>query len=114
MVKEIEKLLQEMNGYNKGPENDHIATGAVKLSEKMLLRQKRFNLSILHWCAVLKYMVWYERKKIRLKGKNDRAINLFLHLYKLFTKIINKRLENKSISYQPIEKTVIRLVFGIN
>lgn len=37
-----------MNGYNKGPENDHIATGAVKLSEKMLLRQKRFNLSILH------------------------------------------------------------------
>ena len=118
-IQEIELSLKEMKN-NKAPGQDQIAIEAVKLGGKTLLEKIKdlFNLCLFNgsvpknWDDIL--MVLFFKKGDLADMENYRPISLLSHLYKLFTKIINRRLETKLDFYQPVEQAGFRSGYGTN
>ena len=57
-------------------------------------------------------MVLVFKKGDKRKLRNNRPISLLSHIYKTFTKIISKRLEQKLGLYQPKEQAGFRKGYG--
>ncbi|XP_045460954.1 uncharacterized protein LOC123671253 [Harmonia axyridis] len=114
------KLALRKTKNNKAPGEDCVVADAVKIGGHCLLRKiaRLFNLCLFNSTIPEK---WYNAIVILIHKKGDsaelenyRPISLLSHLYKLFSRIITKRLENKLDFYQPIEQAGFRRGFGTN
>ena len=114
---EIEKALKEMK-QNKAPGIDLLTCDIIKLGGKEALTQitKIFN-------TILKNRKipteWKEAKVIILHKKGDRRdirnyrpISLLSHMYKLFTRVLQKRMEKLLDENQPREQAGFRKGFS--
>ena len=117
MEVEIEKALKEMK-KNKAPGNDQLTSDIIRLGGSEAVKQITaiFN-NILHTQKIPPE--WKEAKIIILfkKGdrkdiKNYRPISLLSHLYKLFTRVLQKRMERILDSNQPREQAGFRKGFS--
>lgn len=114
------KLALRKTKNNKAPGEDCVVADAVKVGGDCLLKRiaKLFNLCLFNSTIPDR---WYNAIVILIHKKGDtaelenyRPISLLSHLYKLFTRIITTRLENKLDFYQPIEQAGFRRGFGTN
>lgn len=114
------KLALKKTKNNKAPGEDCVVADAVKMGGNCLLKKiaKLFNLCLFNSTIPDR---WYNAIVILIHKKGDtaelenyRPISLLSHLYKLFTRIITTRLENKLDFYQPIEQAGFRRGFGTN
>ena len=114
---EVEKTLKEMK-QNKAPGNDQLTCDIIKLGGNEALTQitKIFN-------TILKNRKippeWKEAKVIILHKKGDRRdiknyrpISLLPHMYKLFTRVLQKRMEKILDANQPREQAGFRKGFA--
>ena len=99
---------------NKAPGNDQITSDVIKLGGNQVIKQLKiiFN-NILKSKTVPKE--WKEAKIIILHKKGDRKdlknyrpISLLSHIYKLFTRALQKRLESILDDSQPREQAGFR------
>jgi len=118
-LEEIRNSLKEMKN-NKAPGEDGVVIEAVKLGGETLLKwiKNLFNLCLENGIIPSQ---WNNAITILLHKKGDitelenyRPISLLCHLYKLFTKIIAKRLERKLDFYQSREQAGFRKGYGTN
>lgn len=118
-LEEIKFALKKTKN-NKTPGEDAVVADAIKIGGPYLLKKIRalFNLCLSNSTIPEK---WHNATAILLHKKGDitelenyRPISLLNHLYKLFTKIITNRLENKLDFYQPLEQAGFRTGFGTN
>lgn len=116
---EMQKSLSEMKN-NKSPGEDDVVIEAVKGSEEELLRAitNLFNKCLEEaktpsmWNnAIITIM---HKKGNIVDLQNYRPISLLTHLYKLFTKVVVRRLTPKLDSYQPKEQAGFRSGYGTN
>jgi len=118
-IDEIKLSLKEMKN-NKAPGDDQIVIEAIKFGGETLLKsiKKLFNLCLYNaslprnWNNIL--MILIHKKGDSADLENYRPISLLSHLYKLFTKIINKRLEKKLDFYQTTDQAGFRTGYGTN
>lgn len=116
---EITSSLSEMKN-DKSPGDDGVVIEAIKEGGETLLRviQKLFNTCLLKGTTPTQWhnavIVIMHKKGDIANLKNYRPISLLSHIYKLYTKIITKRLTNKLDSYQPREQAGFRRNFGTN
>lgn len=118
-TEEVRNSLKEMKG-GKSPGEDQIVIEAVKSGGEQII----IKITALLNLCLEKGMVperWNNAVTILIHKKGDitnlenyRPISLLSHLYKLFTKIITKRLENKLEAYQPREQAGFRKGYGTN
>lgn len=118
-IEEIRLSLKKTKN-NKSPGEDNIAADAIKVGGLFLLQKIKtlFNLCLYNSTIPNK---WHNAITILLHKKGDktdlgnyRPITLQCHLYKLFTKIITSRLENKLDFYQPKKQAGFRTGFETN
>lgn len=118
-VHEIRGAIREMKN-NKSPGNDGIVIEAIKLAGRETLRAlaRLFNKCLIEATTPTQ---WSNAEVILLHKKGDitdlsnyRPISLLSHVYKLFTKIITKRLANKLELYQSREQAGFRSGYGTN
>ena len=115
--REVEKTLKEMK-QNKAPGNDKLTCDIIKLGGNEAIKQitKIFN-------TILKSKKippeWKEAKVIILHKKGDmrdiknyRPISLLSHMYKLFTRVLQKRMETILDANQPREQAGFRKGFA--
>lgn len=116
---EINLALQKTKNQKSSGE-DGVVADAIKIGGEILLNKilDLFNLCLFNNTIPDK---WYSAIVILIHKKGDatdlenyRPISLLSHLYKLFTKIITTRLENKLDFYQPMEQGGFRKGFGTN
>ena len=117
MEAEIEKALKEMK-KNKSPGNDQLTSDMIRLGGSEVLKQITtiFNNILLTQKIPPE---WKEAKIIILfkKGdrkdiKNYRPISLLSHMYKLFTRVLQKRMERVLDYNQPREQAGFRKGFS--
>lgn len=118
-IEEIRLALRKAKN-NKAPGEDGLVADAIKIGGTTLLQKIKtlFNMCLSDHTIPDK---WYNATVILLHKKGDmaeldnyRPISLLSHLYKLFTRIITSRLENKLDFYQPVEQAGFRAGFGTN
>ena len=115
--REVEETLKKMK-QNKAPGNDQLTCDIIKLGGNETLTQitKIFN-------TILKNKKippeWKEAKVIILHKKGDRRdiknyrpISLLSHMYKLFTRVLQKRMEKILDANQPREQAGFRKGFA--
>lgn len=116
---EISLALKKMKN-GRSPGEDSVVADAIKVGGEYLLERIRdlFNLCLFDNTIPDR---WYNAIVILIHKKgnaddleNYRPISLLSHLYKLFTRIITSRLENKLDFYQPVEQGGFRSGFGTN
>ena len=110
---EVSKTLRDMK-KNKAPGNDQITSDIISLGGDEAIEQvtKIFN-EILKTRKIPKE--WKEAKMIILHKKGDRRdiknyrpISLLSHMYKLFTRVLQKRMEHTLDTNQPREQAGFR------
>ena len=110
---EIERALRDMK-KKKAPGNDQLTTDIIKIGGEEALKQitKIFN-AILEQRKIPNE--WKEAKMIILHKngdrrviKNYRPISLLSHMYKLFTRVLQKRMESILDANQPREQAGFR------
>ena len=113
MTSEVKKTLKEMKN-NKAPGIDNLTSDIMILGGEESVKQltKNFN-QILETKKIP--AEWKEAKMIILHKKGDmrdiknyRPICLFSHMYKLFTRILQKRMERVLNENQPREQAGFR------
>lgn len=118
-VDETTACLEEMKN-NKSPGDDGIAIEAIKEGGTSLMDTivKLFNACL--WQGITPSQ-WNNAIIIIMHKKGDitnlgnyRPISLLSHIYKLFMKVITKRLTHKLDFYQPREQAGFRTGFGTN
>ena len=117
METEIEKALKEMK-KNKSPGNDQLTSDIIKLGGSEALKQITtiFNnilrtQKIPHEWKEAKIIILF-KKGDRKDIKNYRPISLLSHMYKLFTRVLQKRMEKVLDSNQPREQAGFRKGFS--
>lgn len=114
---EISAAMKEMKN-NKSADEDGIAIETIKEGGTTILKVLRtlFNKCLEEGKTPSK---WDNASIILLYKKGDitnlsnyRSISLLSHIYKLFTKILTKRLSNKMDQYQPREQAGFRSGFS--
>lgn len=118
-VSEITRALSDMKN-NKTPGEDGLVIEAIKMGGNKLLQAIKtlFNACLLKGITPSD---WNNAVIILLHKKGDitnignyRPISLLSHVYKLFTKIITRRLSHKLDSYQTREQAGFRTGYGTN
>lgn len=118
-ISEINGALSEMKN-NKTPGEDGLVIEAIKMGGNKLLQAIKtlFNACLSKGTTPSE---WNNAVIILLHKKGDitdignyRPISLLSHVYKLFTKIITKRLCHKLDSYQTREQAGFRAGYGTN
>lgn len=118
-AEEVRKALSDMKN-GKTPGEDNIVIEAVKDGGEMLLKAitALFNKCLIEAVTPVDWnnaeIVIIHKKGNITNLNNYRPISLLSHLYKLFTKIITKRLESKLDFYQPPEQAGFRSGYGTN
>lgn len=116
---EVLKSMSEMKN-NKAPGEDDIVIEAVREGGEQLLKAitKLFNKCLMETTTPTNWnnaIIIIMHKKGNIADlKNYRPISLLSHLYKLFTKILTKRLTSKLDFYQPTEQAGFRSGYGTN
>ena len=117
MEAEIEKALKEMK-KNKSPGNDQLTSDIIRLGGYEALKQITtiFNnilrtQKIPHEWKEAKIIILF-KKGDRKDIKNYRPISLLSHMYKLFTRVLQKRMEKVLDSNQPREQAGFRKGFS--
>lgn len=116
---EVKTALSEMKN-NKSPGDDGVVIEAIKLGGNEIIQTlaKLFTECIYqgttpsHWNNAV--IVLLHKKGDITELTNYRPISLLSHIYKLFTKIITKRLEARLDFYQPREQAGFRSGYGTN
>lgn len=118
-LEEIENSLRDMKS-NKSPGEDGVSTENIKLGGTALLKIlcKLYN-ACLRNCTTPEQ--WNKATMILIHKKGDiaqlqnyRPISLLSQIYKLFMRIITKRLTAKLDFYQPREQAGFRAGYGVN
>ena len=118
-LEEIRNSLSEMKN-NKAPGEDGVVIEAVQIGGETLLKWIRdlFNFCLENGIIPSQWnnaiMILLHKKGDITELENYRPISLLCHLYKLFTKIIAKRLEGKLDFYQSREQAGFRKGYGTN
>lgn len=116
---EIRGALNEMKN-NKAPGEDDLVIEAIKSAGEPVTKALGllFNKCLAEGITPSQ---WSNAIIITMHKKGDptdlgnyRPISLLTHIYKIFTKILTKRLTNKLIFYQPKEQAGFRPGFGTN
>lgn len=116
---EVEIALSEMKN-NKSPGDDGVVIEAIRLGGNKIIQTlaKLFTECLCQGTTPSQWnnavIVLLHKKGDITDLKNYRPISLLSHMYKLFTKIITKRLESKLDSYQPREQAGFRSGYGTN
>ncbi|KAA5608736.1 reverse transcriptase family protein, partial [Pseudomonas aeruginosa] len=114
---EIRMALKQLKN-NKAPGEDGITTELLKAGGTPVLKvlQKLFNSSLLDgkppqaWNRGVVILFFKKGDKTLLK--NYRPIALLSHVYKLFSRVITKRLERRFDDFQPTEQAGFRKGFS--
>ena len=99
---------------NKAPGNDYLTSDIIRLGgEEAILQVVNIFNEILRTRKIPKE--WKEAKMVILHKKGDRRdiknyrpISLLSHMYKLFTRVLQKRMENILDANQPREQAGFR------
>lgn len=116
---EINNCLKDMKN-NKSPGDDEISTENIKLGGPALLKIlcKLYNACLRNsitpeqWSKSI--IILLHKKGDITQIENYRPISLLSQIYKLFMRIISKRLTAKLDLYQPIEQAGFRKGYGTN
>ena len=112
-TEEINYALKKMKNH-KAPGEDSIVIESIKIGGKTLLNriETLFNLCLKNQSIPKKWnnaiMILLFKKGDNTNLENYRPISLLSHLYKLYTRIITNRLENKLEFYQSREQAGFR------
>lgn len=118
-IDEVEAALKEMKN-NKAPGDDELPIEAVKKGGEVMLQAVTalFNKCLEQEKVAESWtnaeVVLIHKKGDKAKIDNYRPISLLAHLYKLFMKIITKRITKKLDFYQPIEQAAFRSGYSTN
>ena len=113
IVEEIKKSLKEMKN-NKAPGNDQLTSDIISLGGDEALKQitKIFNQILKHRKIPTEWkeakIIIIHKKGDRKDIKNYRPISLLSHMYKLFTRVLQRRMENILDANQPREQAGFR------
>ena len=111
---EVSNVMKKMK-KNKAPGNDNLTTDIIELGGKETLENltEAFN-NILTSQIIPE--TWKEAKVIILfkkgDGKDYRPISLLAHTYKLFTRLLQSRIEDILDNNQPREQAVFRKYYS--
>ncbi|XP_018359895.1 PREDICTED: uncharacterized protein LOC108759103 [Trachymyrmex cornetzi] len=105
----IQNALRKMKN-NRSPSDDEIVIEAIKIGGEIIMKkiETLFNLCLQDATIYYRWnnavMILLHKKSDKTNLENYRPISLLDHLYKLFTRIITTRMENKLDLYQPREQ----------
>lgn len=103
-----------MHEYNKSPGDDEIFIESIKFRRKTLMAALRmlFNLCFVKGTTPSQWDVLIHKKGDITCLGNHRLINLLSQVYKLFTKILSRRLTPKLNLYQPYKQAGFMTGYG--